>query len=89
MPRTKLDPQYAETAAKNRFFKQFMDTLNATRGRDRQTFHTFSQRIGVSESTLAAWNRGELERVKLGYVFTAAYRAGYRLKLEPINEVDT
>lgn len=84
MPRTKLDPLYAETTEKNRFIKNFMDALNATRGRDRQTYRDFCARIGISNGTLARWNNGLLDGAEIGNILTAAYRAGYRLKLEPI-----
>lgn len=84
MPRTKLDPLYAETKEKSRFNKSFMDALNSTRGRDRQSYADFCKRIGISHGTLARWNNGLLEVAEVGNVLTAAYRAGYRLRLEPI-----
>lgn len=86
MPRTKLDPLYAEITEKRRFIKSFMDAFNSTRGRDRQTYVIFCARIGVSHGTLARWNNGLLDGAEIGNVLTAAYRAGYRLKLEQIEE---
>jgi hypothetical protein len=86
MPRTKLDPLYAEITEKNHFVKSFMDALNSTRGRDRQNYGDFCKRIGISHGTLARWNNGLLDGAEIGNVLTAAYRAGYRLKLEPIKE---
>jgi len=84
MPRTKLDPLYAEITEKNRFVKSFMGALNSTRGRDRQNYGDFCKRIGISHGTLARWNSGLLGGAEIGNVLTAAYRAGYRLRLEPI-----
>jgi len=84
MPRAKLDPLYAETTERRRFIKSFMDALNSTRGRDRQSYIDFCKRIGVSHGTLARWNNGLLDGAEIGNVLTAAFRAGYRLRLEPI-----